>query len=149
MAVLEVYDHAELAKILQAKFFLSNESNYTDEAYYQSASELSVARYIKQKEKQKLVTGGITWWRIAAVRRIWPPGSKRTAVVPRSNHRRPIASNASFARPLTPTKSVSVSDPGRASVKSLRQEMIKLDLIRRLELPPDLFDHRPTQELVS
>jgi len=57
MAVLEVYDHAELAKILQAKFFLPNESNYTDEAYYQSASELSVARYIKQKEKQKLVTG--------------------------------------------------------------------------------------------
>src|SRR6266481_3578750 len=56
MAVLEVYDHAELAKILQAKFFLPNESNYTDEAYYQSASELSVARYIKQKEKQKLVT---------------------------------------------------------------------------------------------
>ena len=54
VAVLEVYDHAELAKILQAKFFLPNESNYTDEAYYQSASELSVARYIKQKEKQKL-----------------------------------------------------------------------------------------------
>jgi hypothetical protein len=54
VAVLEVYDHAELAKMLQAKCFLPNESNYTNEAYYQSASELSVARYIKQKEKQKL-----------------------------------------------------------------------------------------------
>ena len=38
-------------------------------------------------------------------------------------------------------------DPGRASVKSLRPEMAKLDLIRRLELPPDLLDHTPTQEL--
>jgi hypothetical protein len=37
--------------------------------------------------------------------------------------------------------------PGRASVKSLRQEMIKLDLIRRLELPADRFNHTPTQEL--
>jgi hypothetical protein len=38
-------------------------------------------------------------------------------------------------------------DPGRASVKSLRQEMAKLDLIRQLELPPDLFDHTSAQEL--
>jgi hypothetical protein len=38
-------------------------------------------------------------------------------------------------------------DPGRASVKSLREEMTKLDFIRRLELPPDFFDHTATQEL--
>ena len=38
-------------------------------------------------------------------------------------------------------------DAGRASVKSVRQQMAKLDLIRRLELPPDLFDRTPTQEL--
>jgi hypothetical protein len=69
-AVLVVYDHAKLAKILQAKFFLPNESNYTDEAYYQSASELSVARYIKQKEKQKLVTG------FALNKRVNPPSLK-------------------------------------------------------------------------
>jgi len=52
---------------------------------------------------------------------------------------------------LSPSASAAINllrdDPGRASVKSLRQEMIKLDLIRRLELPADLFDHTPTQEL--
>jgi hypothetical protein len=56
VAALEVYDPAKLRKILQAKFFMPDESNYSDQAYYQNASELSVARYIKQKEKQKLVT---------------------------------------------------------------------------------------------
>jgi hypothetical protein len=56
VAALEVYDSAKLHKVLQAKFFIPNESSYTDEAYYQSASELSVSHYIKQKEKQKLVT---------------------------------------------------------------------------------------------
>jgi len=52
---------------------------------------------------------------------------------------------------LSPSASAAINllrdDSGRASVKSLRQEMIKLDLIRRLELPADLFDHTPTQEL--
>jgi len=38
-------------------------------------------------------------------------------------------------------------DPGRASVKSLRQEMAKLDLVRQLNLPQDLFDRTSTQEL--
>ena len=52
MAVLEVYDHAELAKILQAKLFLPNESNYTDEAYYQSASELSVAHTLNRRKTE-------------------------------------------------------------------------------------------------
>jgi hypothetical protein len=56
VAALEVYDPAKLPKILQGKFFMPDESNYTDQAYYQSASELSVARYIKQKEKKQLVT---------------------------------------------------------------------------------------------
>lgn len=52
---------------------------------------------------------------------------------------------------LSPSTSAAINllrdDPGRASVKNLRQEMAKLDLIRRLELPPDLFDHTLTQEL--
>jgi hypothetical protein len=52
---------------------------------------------------------------------------------------------------LSPSASATINllrdDPGRASVKSLHQEMTRLDLIRRLELPPDLFDHTPTQEL--
>jgi hypothetical protein len=47
VAALEVYDPAKLRKILQAKFFMPDESNYSDQAYYQNASELSVARYIK------------------------------------------------------------------------------------------------------
>src|SRR3984893_12076560 len=52
---------------------------------------------------------------------------------------------------LSPSASATINllrdDPGRASVKSLHQEMTRLDLIRRLELPPDLFDLTPTQEL--
>src|SRR6516164_4985494 len=36
-------------------------------------------------------------------------------------------------------------DPGRASVKSLRQEMAKLDLIRQLDLPPDLLTTHPSK----
>src|SRR5258708_27105405 len=52
---------------------------------------------------------------------------------------------------LSPSASATINllrdDPGRASVKSLHQEMTRLDLVRRLELPPDLFDHTPTQEL--
>jgi hypothetical protein len=52
---------------------------------------------------------------------------------------------------LSPSTSAAINlicdDPGRASVKSLREEITRLDLIRRLELPPDLFDHTPTEEL--
>ena len=39
------------------------------------------------------------------------------------------------------------SDAGRASVKSLREEMTKLAVIRNLELPSDLFDHALPHEL--
>src|SRR5258708_2825643 len=56
VAALEVYDPATLQKNLQHKFFIPDESNYKEDTYYQSASELSVSYYIKQKEKQKLVT---------------------------------------------------------------------------------------------
>src|SRR5258708_4848236 len=55
-AAIEVYDPATLQKALQHKFYIPDESNYSDEAYYQNASELSVAHYIKQKENQNLVT---------------------------------------------------------------------------------------------
>ena len=56
VAALEVYDPATLQKTLQHKFFIPDESNYKEDTYYQSASELAVSHYIKQKEKQKLVT---------------------------------------------------------------------------------------------
>ena len=39
------------------------------------------------------------------------------------------------------------SDPGRASLASVQDELAKLELIRRLELPADLFDHALPQEL--
>ena len=39
------------------------------------------------------------------------------------------------------------SDAGRPGVNSLRDEMAKLDLIRKLELPRDLFDHALPHEL--
>jgi len=51
-----VYDPATLQKALQHKFFIPDESNYKEDTYYQSASELSVSQHIKQKEKQRLVT---------------------------------------------------------------------------------------------
>lgn len=38
-------------------------------------------------------------------------------------------------------------DAGRASVKSLRDEMAKIDIIRNLQLPADLFDHALPHEL--
>lgn len=59
MANLLVYDPDALEKELQHKFFIPDipdESNYSDEVYYQSASELSVSYYLKQKENQGLVT---------------------------------------------------------------------------------------------
>jgi hypothetical protein len=56
LATLEVYDPATLQKTLQRKFFIPDESNYKEDTYYQSASELSVSHYLKQKEKQKLLT---------------------------------------------------------------------------------------------
>jgi hypothetical protein len=55
-AALEVYDPSTLQETLQAKFHIPDESNYSDEVYYQSASELSVSHYLKQLEKQNLVT---------------------------------------------------------------------------------------------
>lgn len=55
-ATLAVYDPRDLQKNLQHKFFIPDESNYADEKFYQSASELSVSHYIKQKEKQNLLT---------------------------------------------------------------------------------------------
>ena len=39
-------------------------------------------------------------------------------------------------------------DPGRPSFASVQDELDKLELIRRLELPEDLFDHVLPQELV-
>lgn len=38
-------------------------------------------------------------------------------------------------------------NPGRPSLASVQDELAKLELIRQLELPSDLFDHSPPQEL--
>jgi hypothetical protein len=42
-------------KVLQNRFLIPDTSNYSDEKYFQSASELSVSRYLKQKEKENLI----------------------------------------------------------------------------------------------
>ena len=70
VAALEVYDPATLRKTLQHKFFIPDESNYKEDTYYQTASELSVSYYIKQKEKQNRVTN------FKRDRRLNPPGRK-------------------------------------------------------------------------
>jgi hypothetical protein len=46
-AVVNVYDPRKLEKILQQKFHIPNDTKYTEDAYLQSASELSVANYLK------------------------------------------------------------------------------------------------------
>jgi hypothetical protein len=47
-ASVAVYKSSELKKILQRKFFIPNATNYTDEAYFQNASELTVANHIRR-----------------------------------------------------------------------------------------------------
>ena len=54
-AALGVYEPENLAKVLQQKFFIPAEASYSDEGYYQAASELTVAWDIKKKERQSLV----------------------------------------------------------------------------------------------
>jgi hypothetical protein len=39
------------------------------------------------------------------------------------------------------------SDPGEPSVNSLQAELVKLDLVRKLGLPADLFAHAPSHEV--
>jgi hypothetical protein len=55
MTALEVYPQSKMRKVLQDKFLIPDTSNYSDEKYFQSASELSVSRYLKQKEKENLI----------------------------------------------------------------------------------------------
>ena len=38
-------------------------------------------------------------------------------------------------------------NPGRPSLASMQEELAKLDLVRRMELPTDLFDHASPREL--
>lgn len=47
-----IYSSRRRAEVLQHKFFLPDESNYSDEAYFQSASELSVANHIRLQGPQ-------------------------------------------------------------------------------------------------
>jgi hypothetical protein len=55
-ATLGVYEPENLARVLQQKFFIPVELSYSEEGYYQAASELTVAWDIKRKERQSLVT---------------------------------------------------------------------------------------------
>jgi hypothetical protein len=48
-AAVNVYSPRNIATILQHKFHIPNDRNYTEDAYLQSASELSVANYVKGK----------------------------------------------------------------------------------------------------
>jgi hypothetical protein len=47
-AALNVYTGSKLAKALQHKFFIPDDSAYSDDAFFQSASELTVSNHIKQ-----------------------------------------------------------------------------------------------------
>jgi hypothetical protein len=49
-AAVHVYDPAKIQTILQRRFYLPNDSTYKEDAYLQSASELSVANYIKARK---------------------------------------------------------------------------------------------------
>ena len=49
-AAAHVYDPVKIQAILQRRFYLSNDSTYKEDAYFQSASELSVANYIKARQ---------------------------------------------------------------------------------------------------
>jgi len=49
-AALDVYDSAKLYKVLREKFFVPTVSQYDDEIYFQSASELTVAHHIKKRQ---------------------------------------------------------------------------------------------------
>jgi hypothetical protein len=49
-AALDVYDSGKLYKVLQEKFFIPTASQYKDEIYFQSASELTVAHHIKKRQ---------------------------------------------------------------------------------------------------
>jgi hypothetical protein len=55
MAALEIYPYSKMRKVFQDKCLIPDTSNYSDEKYFQSASELSVSRYLKQKEKENLI----------------------------------------------------------------------------------------------
>lgn len=47
-AVLSIYPAPKLAKILQSKFFVPNDSKYSDAVFFQNAAELSVSNHLKQ-----------------------------------------------------------------------------------------------------
>jgi len=48
-SAVNVYSPRKIATILQHKFHIPNDRNYTEDAYLQSASELSVSNYVKGK----------------------------------------------------------------------------------------------------
>ncbi len=49
-AAVHIYDPAKIQTILQRRFYLPNDSTYKEDAYLQSASELTVANYIKARK---------------------------------------------------------------------------------------------------
>jgi hypothetical protein len=49
-AAAHVYDPVKIQAILQRRFYLPNDSAYKEDSYLQSASELSVANYIKARQ---------------------------------------------------------------------------------------------------
>jgi hypothetical protein len=49
-AAVDVYRPSKIESILEHRFYLPDETRYNEEAYLQSAAELSVANYIKQRQ---------------------------------------------------------------------------------------------------
>src|SRR6266851_4604147 len=48
-AFMGVYTSSKRRAILQKKFFIPDESRYSDETFYASASELTVANHVRQQ----------------------------------------------------------------------------------------------------
>jgi hypothetical protein len=51
-AALDVYGRAKVAQILQRRFWIPDATQYSDQGFFESASELSVATYLKRKERE-------------------------------------------------------------------------------------------------
>jgi hypothetical protein len=63
--VLNTYPQSKVAKLLQSKFFVPNDSKYSDAVFFQNAAELSVSNHLKRSpvtgfetEKEMNATNG-------------------------------------------------------------------------------------------
>ena len=52
---LDVYGRAKVAQILQRRFSIPDATQYSDQGFFESASELSIATYLKRNEGEGLL----------------------------------------------------------------------------------------------